>query len=104
MKMREIKQRIIRILDAQEKKGIETYGETLEDADIDPKTGNPYNWDLMALEELIDALQYQIKQNLLLEDELVQANGIIHELEADLDGCDDKVREMLYNSGERWET
>lgn len=101
--MREIKKRIITLLDAQERKGIATYGKTLEDAETD-EDGVPYDWNAMALEELVDALQYMIKQNLLLEHENDEAHRIIAELDADLDNCDHKVREMLYNSGERWET
>lgn len=97
--MREIKRKIIQILDEQEKKGIATYGKTLEDAKIDPITGEEYNWNTETIQELIDALQYQVKENMQLEEDLVQANSVIHELEADLDNCDDKVREMLYNSG-----
>jgi hypothetical protein len=91
--MREIKRRIIEILDAQEQKGIATYGHTLEDA-----RPQDWNWDRMALEELIDALQYQIKQNLLLEDDLVRATQVISELEYDLDKCDGTVRELLYKN------
>ena len=60
--MRKIKQIINDILDRQEKKGIETYGQSLEDCPDDE-----YDWDQMTLEELIDALQYQVKQNLYLK-------------------------------------
>jgi hypothetical protein len=95
--MREIKRRIIELLDAQERKGIQTYGKTLEDAHYDDD-GVPYDWNTMALEELVDALQYQIKQNLFLEHENEQAHQIIAELEHDLDNCDHQVREMLYNN------
>lgn len=60
--MRVIKKKIIEILDQQEQKGITTYGHTLEDC-----PDEDYDWDIMALEELIDALQYQIKENIRLK-------------------------------------
>lgn len=100
--MRAIKQRIIDILDRQEKKGFATYGRSLENAHFD-ENGEPYDWNLMALEELVDALQYMIKENLALEHEIEEAHHIISELDNDLDECDHKVREMLYgndNDGE----
>jgi len=49
-------------LDQQEKKGIETYGQTLEQCPDDA-----YNWQNMALEELVDAVQYLTKENLRLQ-------------------------------------
>jgi len=60
--MRKIKQMINDILDQQEKKGIETYGQTLEQCPDDA-----YNWQNMALEELVDAVQYLTKENLRLQ-------------------------------------
>ena len=60
--MRKIKQMINDILDQQEKKGIETYGQTLEQCDDDA-----YSWNVMALEELVDAVQYLTKENLRLQ-------------------------------------
>lgn len=50
------------ILNKQEKKGIATYGHSLEDC-----PDNKFDWDLMTIEELIDALQYQVKRNLILQ-------------------------------------
>jgi NTP pyrophosphatase (non-canonical NTP hydrolase) len=61
-KVRKIKQIINDLLDKQERKGIETYGHSLEECPDDK-----YNWQQMTIEELIDALQYQVKQNLYLK-------------------------------------
>ena len=56
--MDNIKKRILNLigsqLDKQNAKGLATYNKRLEDCNDDD-----YNWQLMALEELIDALQYQ---------------------------------------------
>jgi chromosome segregation ATPase len=56
-----IKERILEILEKQNAKGLATYGHTLDDCPMDK-----YDWNHMALEELIDALQYMIKENLRL--------------------------------------
>ncbi|UOQ93394.1 hypothetical protein MUO14_23995 [Halobacillus shinanisalinarum] len=63
--MREIKRRINVLLDEQEAKGIETYGQSLEDC---PE--NDYDWNRMTMEELIDALQYQVKENIRLQNSI----------------------------------
>ena len=62
--MTEIKRIILDLIDQQEAKGLRTYGVTLDEA----KDEN-YNWNVMALEELIDALSYQIKANMALKRE-----------------------------------
>ena len=53
-----IKNRILDLigsqLDKQNAKGLATYNKRLEDCNDDD-----YNWQMMAQEELIDALQYQ---------------------------------------------
>lgn len=53
-----IKNRILNLigsqLDKQNAKGLATYNKRLEDCNDDD-----YNWQMMAQEELIDALQYQ---------------------------------------------
>jgi hypothetical protein len=53
-----IKKKILAIveagLDAQNAKGMATYGKTLEDCKLDD-----YDWNDMAQQELLDALQYQ---------------------------------------------
>jgi hypothetical protein len=60
--MREIKRIINSLLDRQEKKGIATYGHSLEECPDDK-----FDWQQMTIEELIDALQYQVKLNLYLK-------------------------------------
>jgi len=60
--MRKIKQMINDVLDKQEQKGIKTYGQTLEDC-----PDYAYDWQNMALEELVDAVQYMAKENLRLQ-------------------------------------
>lgn len=56
-----IRNRIIDLLDRQNEKGIRTYGHTLDEA---PDT---FDWRLMAMEELIDLVQYQQKEIIRLE-------------------------------------
>lgn len=63
-KLTKVETKILSILDSQFHKGMKTYGETLDDArDME------YEWNIMALEELIDALSYQVKENFRLENE-----------------------------------
>jgi NTP pyrophosphatase (non-canonical NTP hydrolase) len=64
--MRVIKKIINDLLDRQEEKGIATYGHTLEDCPEDK-----FDWQQMTIEELIDALQYQVKENLMLKKNLL---------------------------------
>ncbi len=45
------------IIDSQDKKGIEKYGKTIDEAD-DKK----YDWQLMALEEAADLQKYLVKR------------------------------------------
>lgn len=51
-------------LNKQNDKGLKTYG-----APLDLANDKNYNWDKMTLEEVIDALQYQVKENIKLEKE-----------------------------------
>jgi hypothetical protein len=60
--LRIIKKIINDLLDRQEEKGIKTYGHTLEDC-----PDGDFDWQQMTIEELIDALQYQVKLNLMLK-------------------------------------
>jgi NTP pyrophosphatase (non-canonical NTP hydrolase) len=60
--VRKIKQIINDLLDMQEQKGIQTYGHSLEDCPDDK-----FDWQQMTIEELIDALQYQVKFNMYLK-------------------------------------
>jgi len=61
---REVLSIIAKQLDRQNKKGYETYGTT-----IDQAKDEEYDWNRMALEECIDALQYLVKRNKELEKE-----------------------------------
>jgi hypothetical protein len=54
--------RIIELLEKQTSKGLAKYGHTLDDCPDDK-----YDWRLMALEELIDLVQYQQKEIIRLE-------------------------------------
>lgn len=52
------------MINKQNKKGMETYGQSLDDCPVDD-----YDWQVMISEELIDALQYQQKEISRLNDE-----------------------------------
>lgn len=52
-------------LDQQNEKGLINYGQTLDDCPDDD-----YDWNQMALEEVLDALQYKVKENFLLHKRL----------------------------------
>ena len=56
-----IRDTINRVLDRQNQKGLSTYGRTLDEC-----PDGDYDWKEMALEELIDALQYLSKENVIL--------------------------------------
>jgi NTP pyrophosphatase (non-canonical NTP hydrolase) len=64
--LRIIKKIINDLLDRQEEKGVKTYGHTLEDC-----PDGDFDWQQMTIEELIDALQYQVKLNLMLKKNLL---------------------------------
>lgn len=55
---------IASIVDSQDKKGIEEYGCTIDDASDDE-----YDWQAMALEEFADATKYLIRENMKLAHE-----------------------------------
>ena len=57
-----VKERIVDLLNKQTKKGVEKYGHTLDDC---PEM--KYDWRLMAMEEMIDCMQYQQKEIIRLE-------------------------------------
>ena len=65
--MSTIKEEILKTIEqqinSQTSKGVETYGQTLDECPDDA-----YNWNVMVNEELIDALQYQIKENKRLKE------------------------------------
>lgn len=52
-------------IDAQNAKGLKNYNQTLDDCPAED-----YEWNIMMIEELIDANQYAIKQIIKLEAEL----------------------------------
>jgi hypothetical protein len=54
-----------KVLDAQNKKGMAKYKVSIDDVEVD-ENGEPYNWPLMAMEELADFSQYQVKEILRL--------------------------------------
>ena len=54
--------RIVELLEKQTAKGHKKYGHTLDDCPDDK-----YDWRLMAMEELIDCIQYQQKEIVRLE-------------------------------------
>lgn len=62
MSVREV---INRVLDKQNAKGMATYGQTLDDCPDDA-----YEWNVMAIEELVDGMQYLAKENLRLNKQL----------------------------------
>ena len=57
-----VTQRIIELLDKQNEKGLRKYGTTIDEA-----KDEHYDWRLMAIEELIDLVQYQQKEIMRLE-------------------------------------
>ena len=56
-----IRDEINSFLDKRDQKGIETYGETLDDC-----KDNSYDWNVMMLEESMDGWQYAVKENIRL--------------------------------------
>lgn len=61
--MSTIKDEIIAILDKQNAKGLKKYNHTLDECPADK-----YDWNTMIIEELVDALQYAVKENQRLRD------------------------------------
>lgn len=57
-----VKERIIDMLNKQTEKGYKKYGHTLDDC-----PDNKFDWRLMAMEEMIDCMQYQQKEIMRLE-------------------------------------
>ena len=62
-----IRDTINRVLDRQNQKGMSTYGRTLDEC-----SDGDYDWKKMALEELIDALQYLSKENAILRKKITE--------------------------------
>jgi NTP pyrophosphatase (non-canonical NTP hydrolase) len=65
----QISQQIVRViadrLENRNIKGYETYKETLDDVPMEN-----YDWNMMINEELLDALQYSMKENMKLKQEM----------------------------------
>ena len=62
---------IDRVLDKQNAKGMATYGQTLDDC-----PDEAYDWKMMAIEELVDGIQYLAKENQRLEKKINQLTGV----------------------------
>ena len=58
---------INQVLDRQNQKGMSTYGRTLDDC-----PDGDYDWNEMAVEELVDALQYLAKKNIILRKKIAE--------------------------------
>lgn len=56
---------ISNVVDSQDQKGMEKYGKT-----IDQAHDHNYDWQMMAIEELVDAMKYMVKENERLAREL----------------------------------
>ena len=54
-------------LDQQNQKGLINYGQTLDDC-----PDGDYDWNQMTIEELLDALQYQVKENNILRKKIAE--------------------------------
>ena len=68
MSVREV---IDRVLDKQNAKGMATYGQTLDDC-----PDEAYDWKMMAIEELVDGIQYLAKENQRLEKKINKLTGV----------------------------
>ena len=95
--MNKIRDMINEVLDQQDKKGMDTYGQTLADCD-----DNAYDWQNMALQELADAVQYLSKENLKLDREKQELIKIIESLVPHLEnqirmGTLDKLKKFKTN-------
>jgi len=53
---REVIMRFVSIVDEQDRKGMNKYGETID-------TAEGYDWNVMALEESVDLNKYLVKEN-----------------------------------------
>lgn len=77
-----IRDAINSFLDKRDQKGIETYGETLDDC-----KDKSYDWNVMMLEESMDGWQYAVKENIRLvkilrEVAFLIENGLIEDVGA----------------------
>jgi hypothetical protein len=55
---------IANLMDSQDVKGFKKYGKTLDVVPLDA-----YDWDLMAMEEMVDGLKYLMMENIRLKEE-----------------------------------
>lgn len=58
-----------KVLDAQDEKGMAKYGVSIDEGHVD-ENGDPYDWPMMAMEELADFSKYQVKEILRLRKEV----------------------------------
>jgi histidinol dehydrogenase len=54
---------VAEVSDKQDQKGVREYGQSLDQVPL-----NSYEWNMMALEEVVDALKYQIMENARLKE------------------------------------
>jgi uncharacterized coiled-coil DUF342 family protein len=66
-----------KVLDAQDDKGMAKYGVSIDEAQVD-ENGDPYNWPLMAMEELADFSKYQVKEILRLKNTVKQVSSALN--------------------------
>lgn len=66
--------RIERQLHLQNEKGLEKYGKN-----IDGANDEDYDWNVMVIEELIDGMQYLVKENQRLNEEIQRLGGRLYE-------------------------
>lgn len=61
-------------LDSQNEKGVKNYSQTLDECDP-----NSFDWQTMQIEEIVDAYQYAVKENMKLRYELreLKADNLI---------------------------
>ena len=84
-----VRDKIIEILDQRNRKGMETYGVSIDECD--PPTGC---WKMEMIEELTDALQYAIRQILALEDEVRNKIDVIDTLNDEIEYKHDFIRRV----------
>lgn len=78
---------VANLVDAQDEKGIKKYGVTIDDA-----KDEQYDWNVMALEELVDGMKYEIKENQRLREEIKKLKSEVNHLET-------KIYDLKYRKG-----
>jgi cell division protein FtsB len=89
----EVTQRVIdgfaAILDSQDKKGIEKYNRTIDDAE-----DKDYDWRLMALEEAADLQKYNVKEIMRLEGLVKEWKAIAHKKRGEIKCKNGEILEL----------